>query len=206
MKNNKITNNKLSKIIWKNIIIILVFTVIFGAVGALYAKHKKHTVYESERSIMTSHSYRGANANEEVQADISLGKTYSKIIESPDVAKDARKSLPKKLRKKYDSNQINSMINATPVDQTTIIKVSAKSDSAKDSTAIVNAVTKAATEKIPQKVPNSGKVSQFSKATSSDSQSKTTPSTKKLALLGSAVGFLLGMVVSFSITTWQKLI
>ena len=118
----------ISKIIWINICIILVATILFGLGGNLYAKHKQHTTYESVRNIMTTRSYDGAAANEELQADLSLGNTYAEIVESNDTAKAARKYLPKNLRKQYSSEQISSMINAEPIMQTTIVKVSAKAN------------------------------------------------------------------------------
>lgn len=195
-----------SKLIWKNIIVIACFTMVFGILGAVYARHKRHTTYEAERTIMTSSSYQGPNANEEVQADIGLGKTYAKIVESSDVAKSAQKYLPKKVRKEYSAKEIGSMVDAMPVIQTTLVKVRVKADSAKRSAQLVNAVTKAAAVEIPQKVPSAGKVSLFAKVSAADTTSKTSPSTKKIALLGAAVGLLLGMVVSFSITTWKHLI
>ena len=192
----------ISKIIWINICIILVATILFGLGGNLYAKHKQHTTYESVRNIMTTRSYDGAAANEELQADLSLGNTYAEIVESNDTAKAARKYLPKNLRKQYSSEQISSMINAEPIMQTTIVKVSAKANTAKDSAAIV----KASANKIPQKVTSAGKISLFSKAVASEAKSNTSPSTKKLTLLGAAIGFLLGLVLSFSATTWVYLI
>lgn len=196
----------ISKIIWINICIILVATILFGLGGNLYAKHKQHTTYESVRNIMTTRSYDGAAANEELQADLSLGNTYAEIVESNDTAKAARKYLPKNLRKQYSSEQISSMINAEPIMQTTIVKVSAKANTAKDSAAIVNAVAKASANKIPQKATSAGKISLFSKAVASEAKSNTSPSTKKLTLLGAAIGFLLGLVLSFSATTWVYLI
>lgn len=196
----------ISKIVWINVCIILVATILFGLGGNLYAKHKQHTTYESVRNIMTTRSYDGAAANEELQADLSLGNTYAEIVESNDTAKAARKYLPKNLRKQYSSEQISSMINAEPIMQTTIVKVSAKANTAKDSAAIVNAVAKASANKIPQKVISAGKISLFSKAVASEAKSNTSPSTKKLTLLGAAIGFLLGLVLSFSATTWVYLI
>lgn len=206
MQSKSVSMNDISKIVWKNLFLIIISTLIFGVIGALYAKHEKHTNYESVRSMVTGRPYNGAAANEEVQADISLGETYAKIIESDDVAKSARKTLPNSLRKKYSAQQISSAVNADPVTQTTIIKVSAQTSSAKDSAAIVNAVTAAAAKTIPQKIPSAGNISLFSKATASEAQSKTSPSTKKLAIKGAAVGFLVGIIISFTVTTWAKLI
>ncbi|MDM8221704.1 YveK family protein [Limosilactobacillus vaginalis] len=206
MQNTKISLKNISKIIWHNIIVIVIATLLFGLAGGLYARHKRHTEFTSTRNLMTSSSYRGASANEEVQANINLGDTYAKIVESKDVAQAARKNLPKNIRKEYKVEQISSMVKAHPVPQTTIVKVSVKADTAKTSSKIVNTVTDAAAKEIPKKVPSAGEISLFAKETAADAQSSTTPSTKKFILIGAAVGFLLGMVVAFSVTTWTKLI
>lgn len=96
---------------------------------------------------MTSRAYDGANANEELQADMNLGNTYAKIIESNDTVAAARKYLSKDLRKKYNAEQISSMVNAEPIMQTTIVRVSAKANTAHDSAAVVNAVAEAAAKR-----------------------------------------------------------
>ncbi|MBF0601160.1 YveK family protein [Limosilactobacillus oris] len=206
MQNTKISLKNISKIIWKNILVIVITTLLLGIAGAMYAKHKQHTDYISSRNIMTSSSYRGAAANEEVQANINLGDTYAKIVESKDVAQVAHRNLPKSIKKEYSVAQISSMVKAHPVMQTTIVKVTVKAENAKASSKIVNAVTAAAEQQIPKKVPSAGKISLFAKATADDAQSITIPSIKKFTLIGAAVGFLLGMVIAFSVTTWTKLI
>ena len=206
MQSTKISLKNISKIIWKNILVIVITTLLLGIAGAMYAKHKQHTDYISSRNIMTSSSYRGAAANEEVQANINLGDTYAKIVESKDVAQVAHRNLPKSIKKEYSVAQISSMVKAHPVMQTTIVKVTVKAENAKASSKIVNAVTAAAEQQIPKKVPSAGKISLFAKATADDAQSITIPSIKKFTLIGAAVGFLLGMVIAFSVTTWTKLI
>lgn len=206
MQNNKISIKNISKVVWHNIIVIVIATLLFGLIGGLYAKHKQHTDYISTRNIMTSHSYRGNSANEEVQADINLGSTYAKIVKSDNVMRAAHKNLPKSIRKEYSAKQLGTMVKAHPVTQTTIVKISAKAGTAKASSKIVNAVADAAAKQIPKKVPSTGKISLFAKATADDAKSITTPSIKKFTLIGAAVGFLLGMVVAFSVTTWTKLI
>ena len=206
MQSTKVSLNNISKVIWHTIIVIVIATLLFVLIGGLYAIHKRHTDYVSTRNLMTSSSYRGAAANEEVQANINLGDTYAKIVESNDVARIAHRKLPKSIKEKYTANQINSMVRAYPVSQTTIVKVSVKAETAKASSKIVNAVTNAAAVEIPKRVPSVGKISLFAKETTDNAQSITTPSTKKFILIGAAVGFLVGMVLAFSITTWTKLI
>lgn len=198
--------NNISKTVLKNILVIVLSMLIFAVLGGVNALRHRHTIYEAERNIMTSHSYRGSGANEEVQADINLGKTYAKIVESNDVAKLAHRNLSSKLRKKYSVSDLESMVNANSMMQTTIVKIEVKADSAKSATAIVNAVSEAAAKTIPRKVPSAGKVSLFAKANYKDATSVTTPSLKKRTLLGAAIGLLIGLIIAFSITTWTKLI
>lgn len=203
---NKLSLSTVSKVILKNLLFIIVMTLLFGLVGGLYARHEKKTTYESTRSMVTSHTYKGSGANEEVQADINLSKTYADIVESRDVAKIARHKLSHKLQKDYTTSKLQSMVNAHPVMETTIVKIAVRADSAKDSSEIVNAVAEAAAEQIPQKVPTAGQIKLFAKAVPSEANSTTKPSTKKYALLGSAIGFLFSMLIAFSITTWTKLV
>ena len=41
MQNVKISLKNISKIVWYNIIVIVIATLLFGLVGGLYAKHKR---------------------------------------------------------------------------------------------------------------------------------------------------------------------
>lgn len=204
--NSKVTINNISKIIFKNIISIVVITIICGVLGGLYAHHKKHTTYEATRYMMVDHEYTGENANEQAMADLSMTKTYAKIVESMNVAERTHKVLPSKLKKQYSTNDIMSMINTNPIDQSLVIKVEVTTGNANDSVKIVNAATQQAAKEIKIMAPSAGTVKLFAKARVADVTSHTSPSTKKYALLGAAVGFLIGMVIAFSITTWKHLI
>ncbi len=171
-----------------------------------YATLKKHTEYTAERSIIISHTYKAETADQQVQADLNLAKTYTEMVNSADVANVARKQLPNKMKRVLSVDDIKQMIDVKPVDQSLVLKISATSDDPKTSTKVVNAVAEAAAVKIPRMSPVAGNVSLFSPAKVANAESKTTPSTKKYALLGMALGMLIGVVVAFSITTWKHLI
>ncbi|HJF53995.1 MAG TPA: lipopolysaccharide biosynthesis protein [Limosilactobacillus coleohominis] len=202
---NKFKSIDIYKIVIKNCLVIFVFALIFGILGYLFAQHKQSTVYETTQNLIINHSYTGEAANEELQSDMSLTKTYAKVMESNDVAKKAKSYLPKKLQKKYSAKDITSMTSVRVIPETTMIKISAKSPSATTSAKLTNALAKAAEKEIPNKIP-SGSVKSISNSNKQDAESITSPSRKKYAALGLAVGFLFGMVISFSITTWTKLI
>ena len=204
--NSNLTLTNVWKAIWKNIIVIAILTIIGGAGGYLYAHHKKITTYEAERNMLIAHRHVGQSANDQFMSDMGMMKTYSKIVESNDVANAAHKKLPKKLQKKYSTKQLSAMVNAHPIDQSTIMNVSVEADNAKDATVLVNTVTNASVNEIERIVPSAGTIRLFAKAKTADAMSHTTPSTKKYALLGAAVGLLVGMVIAFSITTWKHLI
>ena len=204
--NSNLTLTNVWKAIWKNIIVIAILTIIGGAGGYLYAHHKKTTTYEAERNVLIAHRHVGQSANDQFMSDMGMMKTYSKIVESNDVANAAHKKLPKKLHKKYSTKQLSAMVNAHPIDQSTIMNVSVEADNAKDATVLVNTVTNASGNEIERIVPSAGSIRLLAKAKTADAMSHTTPSTKKYALLGAAVGLLVGMVIAFSITTWKHLI
>lgn len=98
----KISLSNLTKVVWKNILVILIFAVLGGAAGGFYAHTKKHTTYTASRSLMVAHRYNNSTANEQVQADLSLTNTYKDMIESSDVAAAAQKNC----RKSFVSNTV----------------------------------------------------------------------------------------------------
>lgn len=202
---NKSKNNNIYKTVVENCLVIIIFTIIFGMFGYFYAQHKQRTVYKATQNVIINHRYNGESANEEVQADMSLAKTYEKVIESNDVLRKSKEFLPNKLKKKYSVENISGMINAHVIPSTTMIEISANSSSANTSAKLTNAVVHAAEKEVPNKIP-SGAIKSVSKSSKDDAKAITSPSRKKYTALGLAVGFLLGMIISFSITTWTKLI
>ena len=203
--NKEIKSKDIYKIIIKNCLLIAAFTVIFGIFGYFYAQHKQTTVYETSQNLIIDHSYSGESANDELQSDMGLTKAYEKIIESNDIAKKARTYLPKKLQKNYSVKDIAAMTSVHAIPSTTMLSISVKDTSDVTSAKITNAFARAAEKEIPNKIP-SGAVKSVSDSSKGDAKSITSPSRKKYTSLGLAVGFLLGMVISFSITTWTKLI
>lgn len=202
---NKFKTKNVYKTIIQNCVLIIGFTVVFGAFGYFYAQHKQSTVYKTTQNVIINHSYNGESASDEVQADLSLTKTYQEVIKSNDIVRKAKEYLPNKLQKKYSVNDIAKMTSAQAIPSTTMIEISASSASANTSAQLANAVVRAAEKEVPSKIP-SGSIKSVSNSSKSDAKSITSPSRKKYTILGLAVGFLIGMVISFSITTWTKLI
>lgn len=207
MKSKNYSMQDLSKIIVKNLLVIIIFTILGGGAFGLLAKHKRSTTYTAERSVVVSHNFSNANKkNDVVNADLSMTSTYSDMINGREVTNKAYKLLSKKMRKEYTRNQIAASINSETHPESLVISIKAHGNSAKDAVAIVNATTDAAKLEIPKMQPGAGNVHVYPKATESSVVSKTTPSTKKYVVIGSALGLLFGMIIAFAVDTWKKLI
>lgn len=198
------TLNKFMHTFGRSILIIIIFALIGGAGMGLEAKHKKTTTYTATRSIVISHNiikeYRANQSNNQdslVNEDVNLMPTYKDIAENGTIAAATRHNLSKSLRSKYSTSDIKSAINAKITPQSLVMDLKAETSSAKDSVAIVNGTARAMQQKLPKLQPGSGKVTMLQKATVSDASSSTHPSTKKYAVVGIALGGLLGLIISF---------
>ncbi|MEK1369833.1 lipopolysaccharide biosynthesis protein [Limosilactobacillus fermentum] len=199
--------NDVIKIILKNIILIVVLAVIGTAGLGMYAKHKQTTTYTADREIMIGHNLNKVNyKNSQVLADLGMMQTYANLIQDRQVLSEARKELPKKLQKRYSVSDLESAVDAKPRAGEIILDIHAKVGSAKDAALIVNAVTDATKQELPKIKAGIGQIQPLSKAYASDVKSQTSPSAKKYAILGFALGALAGMVIAFVRTTFKHLV
>lgn len=187
----------------KSIILILALAVIFGGTFGFLAKHRQSTTYTAHRSVLISHNYQAAptqnnDQNAQVMADQNLMPTYEELSQGRTVAKETRSLLPKKLQKKYTTDDLDSMIHAKSHQQSLILEMKVETgSSAKDAAKIVNAAAEAVQKELPRLKAGAGTVTPLAKATADDVTSKTTPKAKKYAVVGAALGGLVGIVISF---------
>ena len=195
----------IQKIIKNNIIAIICFTIIGGLVGACYAKLNKRTTYSAQTNILIGHNLSRTNhPNSTVQADLSMMDSYRELLKDKQVLNKARKELPKNIRKDYTAADIEHSLSVDNKPQTLVLNVRVTTSSANDSTSIVNAISKAAQKELPKIKPGIGNVRTLSFAKKNDATSKTSPSIKIYLVLGAALGLLVGMIVSFSLTTLKN--
>lgn len=187
----------------KSIILILALAVIFGGAFGFLAKHRQFTTYTAHRSVLISHNYQAAptqnnDQNAQVMADQNLMPTYEELSQGRTVAKETRSLLPKKLQKKYTTDDLDSMIHAKSHQQSLILEMKVETGaSAQDAAKIVNAAAEAVQKELPRLKAGVGTVTPLSKATVNDVTSETTPKAKKYAVVGVALGGLVGIVISF---------
>ncbi|MDF9444972.1 chain-length determining protein [Limosilactobacillus mucosae] len=193
-----------------------IFTIIMAILGGVVmigvAKHKKHTTYTAERYVLISHKMNSKNGsstgttNSVTNDDINMMTTYEEIARNEEISQAARKHLSKSLRKKYTTTELSDDVKAKTQPQSLVMSLSVTTDNPKDAVKLVNAVAEGLKEKLPKIQPGSGSVKLMAKANQGDVKSMTTPHTKKYAVVGLALGGLLGMIISFVAITWKRII
>lgn len=205
-KSNKFTVGKFSRVLVKNIIVILVLTIIGGVGAGLYAKHKKQTSYYASSSVLINTNLtRTDYKNSAVMAEKGMMKTYEKITGNQETMKVAKKYLPHKIKKAYSADEMSSAVNVNSDPDSLVLSIDVKTNKSTDSVKIANAVAKATQTQLPKYSPNNSRVQILTRANKDNVDSKTTPSTKKYVVLGAALGLLVGMILSFSVTTWKNI-
>lgn len=199
--------NEFKTVIIKNVLFIIIMMILGAVAFGLYAKHKQKTIYTSDVGVVVGRvSSERVHRNTSVLADINMMPTYRDMANDNRITERTYKYLPKKVRKKLTITELSDVINFETHPDSLILHIKATTDSKNNSVNIVNATAKAIKYEFPKVDPEIGTVKVLSKAKSQNTISKTKPSIKKYAILGMALGLLLGMIISFFITSWTKFI
>ena len=190
----------------QNIIITLIFTILGAIVFGGYAKHKKTTTYTSSTNLVIGHNLDRSNyKNSTSLSDINMMHTYRAQVNDPMVMGRVYKTLPSKMKKNYSENSLSDAVNAKVEDNSIVMTLSAKTKDAKQSVEIANSTARAFKHEFKYMNPTKVEVKQLSPAKLSNVTSKTSPSLKKYVVLGAALGILVGMLIAFGITSYQKM-
>lgn len=203
---------ELIQMFWKSVILILVLAVLGGGAMGYRAKKQQHTTYTASQEIVISHNLNeNSNSSDNGQdsitnADLNMMPTYAKIAEDETISETAHKMLPKSIKKHYSVQDVNDAIRAVPHQQSLVLSIKAKAGSAKASVAIANATAKAVKKDLPKLQPGAGTVTLLAKLTTKSVTSETLPHAKKYAMVGAAMGGLIGIVISFVVITLKDLV
>lgn len=195
------------KLTIKIIISLALFVILGSLVTGLYAKHKRKTTYLSQTNILLEKNFSNRNVqNTTVLANINMMDTYKDMAEDPLVYKEAHNLLTKKLKRQITEKELKESIDIGSKPNSLILNVRATTNSKKKSVAIVNATSSAICKEIAKNNPQMGEVQILSKARNVNVVSKTTPSLKKYIVLGGALGLLVGMIITLSVVSWNRLL
>lgn len=197
------------KIIWKNLWIIVLCGIICGGAFGFFAKTRQVTTYTSSRSMLIGHnlsSVNGRNKAGVLDTDLRMMSTYSELLKDKDVMRAAYSSLPKKIKHQYKLDSFSGLISTKNDPNSLILEISVSTGSEQDSVKIANVVSQTFKEKLPRLIHNPGTIKLLAAADEAETTSTVHPSIKKYAILGLAIGILVGMVIAFSYSTWKTLV
>lgn len=203
---------ELIQMFWKSVILILVLAVLGGGAMGYRAKKQQHTTYTASQEIVISHNLNeNSNSSDNGQdsitnADLNMMPTYAKIAEDETISETAHKMLPKSIKKHYSVQDVNDSVKAVAHQQSLVLTIKAKADSAKAAVEIANATAKAVKKDLPKLQPGAGTVTLLAKPTTKSTTSETLPHAKKCAMVGAAMGGLIGIVISFVVITLKDLV
>ncbi|WP_283583735.1 Wzz/FepE/Etk N-terminal domain-containing protein [Limosilactobacillus difficilis] len=197
------------KIIIKDLLIIVILAFTFGALLWGYAKHKQTISYTSERNILVGHNSPNNQIhykNSQVNADLSKTQTYSDIIQDRVITDQAYSLLAHNVKKHVTKDDVKDDVHVENHPQSLVLTIKTHAKTAKDATAIANATAQATKKELPKITSDVGSVKLLSSAKVKNAQMKKSVSAKKYGILGFAFGALLGMVISFVMTSWKHLL
>lgn len=190
-----------------------VFTVIMALLGGagmfVVAKHKQHISYTAERFVVISHpitTQTATSASPITNTDQQMMLTYEEVANDPMVAKAARKHLTKSQRKEYSADQISQDLDAKAKPQSLALRLKVTTNSPKNAAALVNAAAEGLKETLPKIQPGAGNVKLLAKATEDNVELNKSTNVKKYAAAGLALGGLVGIVISFVMITWRRVL
>ena len=152
------STKELIQMFWKSIILILVLAILGGGAMGYRAKKQQHTTYSVSQEIVISHNLNENQSSDNGQdsitnADMNMMPTYAAIAEDETISKTAHKMLPKSIKKHYSVQDVNDSVKAIPHQQSLVLTIRAKADSAKAAVEIANATAKAMKKDLPKSMP-----------------------------------------------------
>lgn len=180
-------------IFWTKKVSIILITLIFIVIGAIYSFIYVSPVYKSETSLILATSATGTETNAETitTTDITLNQklvsTYRELVKSKNVLKEVIGDLDIDI----SEEQLKNSITVSAVSDTQLIKIAVTNKDPLTAQRIANAVAKAFKDKVSEiyKINNIAIID--------EAEVTTTPSNinhKKDILMFAAVGLVLGFV------------
>ncbi len=175
-------------IIRKNLIAIILVTIIFGVIFFLYSKFFIAKKYEAGAVLIVNNvSEAGTTVNNaELTAAASLADVYSIIIKSDTVLNEVISNL----NLSTTPEALKGSISVSTVDSTQVINISMRSTKPEYAKQVVEEIIKVAPPIIKDKV-EAGSVKIISEARISNNGAPVSPNSTRNAVIGALIGFVL---------------
>ena len=186
------------RVIWgvlrKNLILIIIVTVIFGIGAYFYSAFFIPKQYSASAMLIVNNKANDkttVNATE-INAAQGLAELYSIIIKSDTVLTQVIDEL--QLNMTYE--QLNSKISVSSVNSTQVIKISMTHQNAEFAQKVIEKLVEVAPPIIIDKV-EAGSVKVISASTISNSGKPVSPNLKRNAMIGALAGLVLVLLIIF---------
>ncbi len=186
------------RVIWgvlrKNLILIIIVTVIFGIGAYFYSAFFIPKQYSASAMLIVNNKANDkttVNATE-INAAQGLAELYSIIIKSDTVLTQVIDEL--QLNMTYE--QLNSKISVSSVNSTQVIKISMTHRNAEFAQKVIEKLVEVAPPIIIDKV-EAGSVKVISASTISNSGKPVSPNLKRNAMIGALAGLVLVLLIIF---------
>lgn len=195
-ENQAVIEIDIKRIIWKllsRMWIILLIGVLCGSMTFGYAYMFLTPQYSASAQLYVNNTYGESTpgfSSSQLSAAQGLVYTYVVILESRSVMEQVQEQT----KLNYSYSQLRAMVSAAPVDDTEVFKVTVTCPNYKHAALIANAIADILPERIAQIVDGSSvRVVDYAV----ESNARVSPSYRKYALYGLAVGILLsaGIIV-----------
>ena len=181
-------------ILRKNILAILIVSLVFAAGAFAYSSFFVTKQYQASATLIVNNKAEGTTTvnTSDVSAAQSLADVYSIIIKSDTVLQPVIDDL--NLNMSYE--KLKSLITVSTVNSTQVITVSMDHPDPEYAQKIIAEIVKVAPDIIKDKV-EAGSVKVISESRVANNGAPVSPSTKRYALIGGLVGLVLTLIVVF---------
>ncbi len=183
------------RIIKKNLIFIIIVSLIFAVCSFFVTKFFIQKTYTSTVKLYVSTDYNGASSGyQDLNAYNYSSKLVSTYIELLDT-NNFYGNVSKELNNKYTATELKSMIKFTRVEETEVFKADITSSSPTEAKSIADAVAKTAPETVKELLSNNSTLKVVDEATTP--KNPTSPNVAKNVIISLLIGIIVSLIIAF---------
>ena len=183
------------RIIKKNLIFILIVSLIFAVCSFFVTKFFIKKTYTSTVKLYVSTDYNGASSGyQDLNAynySSKLVSTYIELLDTNNFYGDVSKSL----NNKYTATELSSMIKFTRVEDTEVFKADITSNNPAEAKSIADAVAKTAPGTVKELLSNNSTLKVVDEATTP--KNPTSPNVTRNVIIALLIGIIISLIIAF---------
>lgn len=183
------------RIIKKNLIFIIIASLLFSVCSFFVTKFFIKKSYTATVKLYVSTDYKNSNSGYD---DLSAYNYSSKLVATYIELLDTNnfyEAVSKNLNNKYTATELKSKVKFTGVEDTEVFKADVISDSPAEAKNIADAVAKTAPGTISALLSNNAKLNIVDEATTP--QNPTSPNVTKNVIIALCIGLVISLIIAF---------